>query len=89
MTLCPRNIVHMAAAWGCWGASIFVDDIIYSLVSCNRRIYSYIPQTNIFLYSSALRSSVVSSDNRGIYIIFLGYTTIFVSCNRRIFNGFL
>jgi hypothetical protein len=41
------------------------------------------------LHSSALRSSIVSSDNRRIYHIFLGYTTKFIGCNWQIFCGFL
>jgi hypothetical protein len=41
------------------------------------------------LYSSVLRSSVISSVNREIYVIFLGFTAVFIGCNQQIFHSFL
>jgi hypothetical protein len=69
------------------GGSIFVDDV------SPRDILTYIHRFHVTdghipiflnteeykeLYSSALRSSVISSVNREIYAIFLDYTVIFV-----------
>jgi hypothetical protein len=73
------------------GGSIFVDDVSpMNILAYTHRFHvtdEYIP---IFLgtleykelYSSALRSLVVLSVNRGIYAIFYGDTAIFIDCNR-------
>jgi hypothetical protein len=82
----PRNGVEPG-----WAPSIFIGDV------SPMNILAYIDRFHITdeyiliflgteeykeLYSATLRSLVISSVNRGIYSIFLGFIGIFVGCNR-------
>jgi hypothetical protein len=89
-----RNTVHVGAARAGRGSSIFIGNV--SLMNMLAYIHRFCVTDEyilIFLgteeskelYSSALCSSVILSVNRGIYIIFISYTDIFIGCNRRFF----
>jgi hypothetical protein len=80
---------HVAAARG--GSCIFIDDVSQmNILAYIRRFHITDEYIHIFLgtkeykelYSSVLRSSVISSVNQGIYSIFLSSIAIFINCNR-------
>jgi hypothetical protein len=73
------------------GPSILVGDVspsnILAYIHWFHVTDEYIPiflSTKVYkeLYSSVLRSSVISLVNQGIYTIFLGSIAIFLDCNR-------